>query len=327
MHAHRFEMIQKKRHSQVSLFHACRSYCVNIQYMKNPQAGIDYQESNITPVVEKEMPFWLQAVFKLYGMSLVLSASFAVVPLLLSALMSGSMSGSKEIFYEAFYAGLGLYSFLIFGAVSTLVTAYGFFRSRKWLIPALALGILSQIMGYITLNNSDLEMVSESAIILISIFLFVPITMLALVWFNRQSLKGSYSKVIPLTLVFFGLMGSYVTSSKTHDTVKSVNGRYFENSHIQDATYYSTSTPDGTNSRYKKSVTDGMQIKPGIDKAVLNDDLIKEVKWAVLESGMISTREQCVSYSNQTSHDGTEEGRARAIALTNACVFYLEGGR
>ncbi len=273
--------------------------------------------------IKKDIPIFVGALFRLYGASLILTGFFALAVPLFTAFLAGAMSGVKEGFYE----GYKIYAFLAVGALPSFVMAYGLFRLKKWIIAGFVIQLVSQIIGFFLVSKEELLVFYEVMSVGILILALLPILILILAYIFRRSLNGKYIAYVPLILITVGLILSSVLSFNSSNNVNTAqqNG---DDSYIEDNyPAFFSEAPNQTTQVEKKDVIDGVVIKPGVDKSVLDDDSINEVRWAALESGMISTREGCVSYGAMSRASDDPKMKARGVALANACIFYLEGGR
>lgn len=274
-------------------------------------------------LVEKKIPIFVEALFRLYGASLILTGVLSLIAPLFTGFIAGALTGTKEGFYE----GYKLYAFLAVGALPTFVMAYGLFHLRKWIIAGFVIQFVSQIIGFFLISKEELAVFYEVMSIGILILALLPVLILILAYIFRGTLKGKYIAYVPLVLITIGLiLGGVLSFNSSNDANTAHQNR--DDSYIEDnyPTLFSE-TLNQTTQVERKDVIDGVTIKPGVDRSVLDDDSINEVRWAALESGMISTRKGCVGYGAMSRASDDPKMKARGVALANACIFYLEGGR
>ena len=87
---------------------------------------------NFTPPTESqiETPTWLKIIFKIYGSGQILVGIIALIIPLFTGFIAGAMGGGKEGFYE----GYKIYAFLASGALPAFIFAYGFLKTKRWII-------------------------------------------------------------------------------------------------------------------------------------------------------------------------------------------------
>ena len=86
-------------------------------------------------------------------------------------------------------------------------------------------------------------------------------------------------------------------------------------------------TPTKSQTKVMESKPDiimGIKITPGIDRSVLDEDLIGLIQYDVDIKKLITTRQGCVSYAQYSLSGATAVEKARGQAIVNACIYYLE---
>jgi hypothetical protein len=288
-------------------------------------------------------PIWVQAIFKLYGYFQIFSAvSSIIVPMVggvLLGVLAAALGGGRDSFFEAFK----LYGYLVVGVIPAAVLAYGFLRNRKWIITCLGLQLASSLFFYVTGiiggKSYQNELLSTSFFSsMMILFMAIPVIVIVIAIIYRNTLSGKFFAITPVLLMVLSMAGAQYY---TNDTVKNnsnqnmqteVNTDRFDtktSSGLNSTSTTSTTTAVmGKNVDKKSGVIKGIKINPKVDNSILDSEDISMLKYTIENEPIGKTREACVDYATQYFQKGSSpEAKAEGVALVNACVYYMEGGK
>jgi NADH:ubiquinone oxidoreductase subunit K len=172
--------------------------------------------NNVVTVTQNELPSWFKVILNLYGLGQIFAGIIALIFPLFTGFLVTVMGGGKE----GFAGGYKIYAFLAVGALPAFILAYGSLKKRKWIITCLGVSLLFVAFNIFFLKtdalNDSLGSMTPSIISLLNIF---PILILILAFVYKESLKGEYFAIIPITLM---LIASGYANYLAENTLKTV---------------------------------------------------------------------------------------------------------
>lgn len=273
---------------------------------------------------EENQPRWLKVLTKLSGTYFILSALSAIGVVLFMGFIAAALGGS-------FGGGVYVYSFFATSSLTYFILVYGLFRFKKWVFVIFGLLFIQNALFFVfdfRGVTGVFQSIPENSLFLVVLTTFVPLVLAFVFWLSRKYFVGNYFAPIPvISVIIIQLLSVFILINVTNLSNQELKGEEeAQQARMEGNSPYEEDFEMPKQESVKKTdfIYGDVRIAPGIDKKLLDDDLLSLTYYDVVTSGLITTREQCIQYASQSLNSLIQAEKDKGIALVNACVYYLE---